>query len=100
MFELASVGVPILFFGSIYLVLFGNKLIPRRETLTSILSDEERKEFMTEAFVRMGSELVGQTAKESNMLKGRGIRLLEIVRHGVAVRGSSAIALQAGDRPV
>ncbi|MGB0414252.1 MAG: SLC13 family permease [Coraliomargarita sp.] len=101
MFELASVGVPILFFGSIYLVLFGNKLIPRRETLTSILSDEERKEFMTEAFVRSGSELVGQTARESNMLKGRGIRLLEIVRHGVAVKGNpSKIALEAGDRLV
>lgn len=101
MFELAAVGVPILAFGSLYLVLFGNKLLPHRETLTSILSDEERKEFMTEAFVRAGSELKGQTALESGMLKGRGIRLLEIVRHGVAITGDpKRTKLEVGDRLV
>tara|TARA_B110000093_G_C12957999_1_gene405786 strand:+ start:837 stop:2654 length:1818 start_codon:yes stop_codon:yes gene_type:complete len=101
MFELAAVGLPILAFGSLYLVLFGDKLLPHRETLTSILSDEERKEFMTEAFVRAGSELKGQTALESGMLKGRGIRLLEIVRHGVATTGDPRkTKLQVGDRLV
>jgi di/tricarboxylate transporter len=101
MFELAAVGLPILAFGSLYLVFFGNKLLPHRETLTSILSDEERKEFMTEAFVRPGSELKGQTAKESGILKGRGIRLLEIVRHGVALQGDAKqIELEVGDRLV
>ncbi|MFQ3225711.1 MAG: di/tricarboxylate transporter, partial [Lentimonas sp.] len=101
MFELAAVGLPILAFGSLYLVLFGNKLLPHRETLTSILSDEERKEFMTEAFIRLGSELKGQTALESGMLKGRGIRLLEIVRHGVAIEGDpKRTKLEVGDRLV
>ncbi|MGJ8638046.1 MAG: SLC13 family permease [Opitutaceae bacterium] len=101
MFELAAVGLPILVFGSIYLVLFGNKLLPHRETLTSILSEEERKEFITEAFVKSGSDLHGQTAKDSGMLKGRGIRLLEIVRHGVAVAGDpKTLKLQYGDRLV
>ncbi|MGC6423873.1 MAG: SLC13 family permease [Lentimonas sp.] len=101
MFELAAVGIPILVFGSIYLVLFGNRLLPHRETLTSILSDEERKEFITEAFVKPGSDLHGQTAKESGMLSGRGIRLLEIVRHGVAVGGDVRnTQLQYGDRLV
>ncbi|NQY33232.1 MAG: SLC13 family permease [Coraliomargarita sp.] len=101
MFELASVGLPILFFGAIYLVLFSNKVIPHRETLTSILSDEERKEFITEAFVRFGSDLDGQSAADSGVLKGRGIRLLEIVRHGVAVKGNpNKIKLEAGDRLV
>ncbi|MDG1668985.1 MAG: SLC13 family permease [Opitutae bacterium] len=101
MFELAAVGLPILACGSLYLVFFGNKLLPHRETLTSILSDEERKEFMTEAFVRAGSELKGQTALESGMLKGRGIRLLEIVRQGVAVKGDpKRTKLEVGDRLV
>lgn len=101
MFELAWVGLPIVGVGTLYLVFFGNKLLPHRETLTSILSEEERKEFMTEAFVRAGSELEGQTAQESGILKGRGIRLLEIVRHGIAVTGNPAqMPLQAGDRLV
>ena len=100
MFELASVGLPILAFGSIYLVLFGNKLLPHRETLTSILSDEERKEFITEAFIRAGSDLHGKTAKEGELLK-HGIRLLEIVRHGIAVPGDPRDhKLQYGDRLV
>jgi di/tricarboxylate transporter len=101
MFELAAVGLPILVIGSTYLVIFGDKLLPHRETLTSILSDEERKEFITEAFVKAGSDLHGQTAKGSGMLKGRGIRLLEIVRHGVAVSGDpKTTTLQYGDRLV
>ncbi|MFP4157602.1 MAG: SLC13 family permease [Opitutales bacterium] len=101
MFELAAVGLPILAAGSIYLVLFGNKLLPHRETLTSILSEEERKEFITEAFVRSGSDLHGKIAEESGLLRGRGIRLLEIVRHGVAVPGNPVKQrLQYGDRLV
>ncbi len=100
MFELASVGLPILIFGSVYLVLFGNKLLPHRETLTSILSDEERKEFITEAFVRAGSDLHGKTAQEGELFK-HGIRLLEIVRHGIAVHGDPKDhKLQYGDRLV
>ena len=101
MFELASIGLPIVFIGALYLISFGNRLLPNRETLTSILSEEERKEFMTEAFVRAGSELEGQTARESGILKGRGIRLLEIVRHGIAVTGDpTQVPLEAGDRLV
>jgi len=101
MFELAAVGLPILAFGSLYLVLFGNKLLPHRETLTSILSDEERKEFITEAFVQPNSELDGQVAGESKLLKGRGVRLLEIVRHGVALPGNpKEKILKCGDRLV
>ncbi len=101
MFELAAVGLPILAVGCTYLVFFGQKLLPQRETLTSILSEEERKEFITEAFVRNGSELIGNTASESGFLNGRGIRLLEIVRQGVAVSGNPReIPLLASDRLV
>lgn len=101
MFELAAVGLPILAVGSVYLVVFGNKLLPHRETLTSILTDEERKEFITEAFIRAGSDLDGKKVGESGLLKGRGIRLLEIVRHGVAVQGDHKNqTLQIGDRLV
>lgn len=101
MFELAAVGLPILCLGALYLVLFGNKLLPHRETLTSILSEEERKEFITEAFVRPECNLIGSTANESGILKGRGIRLLEIVRHGVAIQGDpKKTPLAVGDRLV
>lgn len=101
MFELAAIGLPILVVGTLYLVAFGNKLLPTRETLTSMLSDEERKEFLTEAFVKNSSDWQGQTVQQSELLKTRGIRLIEIIRHGVAVRGDlMKQVLQAGDRLV
>ncbi|CAI8333002.1 MAG: Sodium-dependent dicarboxylate transporter SdcS [Opitutia bacterium UBA7350] len=101
MFEISAVGLPILVAGTIYLVFFGNRLLPRRENLTSILSEEEREEYITEAFVRADSNLVGKPASECSFLKTRRIRLLEIVRHGVAVEEDlNQTRLEAGDRLV
>ncbi len=101
MFELSKVGIPLMVIGTIYLTLFANKRLPIRETLTSILSDEERKEFFTEAYIRPKSNLIGQTFKGSELQKARGIRLLEIIRNGVAVEGDiKSSVLRAGDRLV
>lgn len=101
MFEISWIGVPILFAGAVYLALFSDKLIPKRETISSILSDEERKEFITEAFIRYDSDLVGRTIEEARALKEQHIRLLEVVRHGIAVPGDPRkIELAAGDRLV
>ena len=99
MFELAWVGVPLLLVATVYLTLFSNRLLPKRETLTSILSEEERKEFLTEAFVQKGSELVGKTVDESGILKGKSLRVLEIVRSEVVLRvNPKTIPLEEGDR--
>ncbi len=101
MFELSKVGIPLMVIGTIYLLLFANKRLPVRETLTSILSDEERKEFFTEAFVRPRSPLIGETFKGSALQKAKGIRLLEIIRGGVAVEDDIfRVQLRAGDRLV
>lgn len=101
MFELAWVGIPILCAGSLYLLLFGNKLLPHRETLTSILSEEERKEYITEAFVQPSSELADKSVTDSGLTRTPGVRLLEVIRHGVALNSPiKDIVLHAGDRLV
>ncbi|WP_309387083.1 SLC13 family permease [Cerasicoccus frondis] len=101
MFELSAVGLPLLFIATGFLVLFGPKLLPVRETLTAILSEEERREFITEAFVRAKSELIGQSFGESSLKRARGIRLLEIIRDGVAVDGDiRKTKFEEGDRLV
>jgi len=101
MFELAYVGVPILIGGTLYLAIFARHLLPNRETISSILSEEERREFLTEAYVRPDSSLIGQSLSSSGLLKGRGVRALEVVRRGVAAPGDPAeIPLQPGDRLV
>ena len=99
MFELSAIGVPLLFAGCAFLVLFGDSLLPHRETLTAILSEEERKEFMAEVFVRPNAEFCGQKVSECGLTQHREIRLIEIIRNGVALKGNPKDQfLEAGDR--
>lgn len=100
MFELAAVGVPLLIAGIAYLVFVAPHLLPRRENLTAILSDEERREYLTEAYIQANSSLVGSSLGSTGLLR-RGIRVLEIIRHEVALREDLRdVALEAGDRLV
>ncbi|MDG2256739.1 MAG: SLC13 family permease, partial [Opitutaceae bacterium] len=101
MFEFAFVGFPLFVSGIIYLVIFGNKVLPTRETLTSILSDEERREYITEAFVDTNSPVIGKNLKASGIQKMPGIRVIDIVRSGIPLQTRlNEITLEAGDRLV
>ncbi|MDO8544204.1 MAG: SLC13 family permease [Opitutaceae bacterium] len=101
MFELAWVGVPATLIGGIYLAAFGRRLLPTRESLTSILSEEERREYMTEAFVPPGSRLIGRSLRAGGLVKARGFRTIEVVRDGVAINVDPATTpLEEGDRLV
>ena len=99
MFELSYIGVPLLFGGLAYMVSVGNYLLPERETLTSMLSPEERKEYITEAYVKHGSSLVGKPLVETKLLKTSGVRLLDVIRNGAVLQTPvNGITLEEGDR--
>ncbi len=99
MFELAWLGIPVTILGGLYLAIFGNRLLPVREMLTSILSDEERREYITEAYVQADSPVLGKTLVEAGFTSKRGVRVLEIVRDGIALYFDPKTAqLKAGDR--
>lgn len=99
MFEFAFVGIPIFITGIVYLLLFSNKLLPTRETLTSILSEEERREYIAEAFIVSESDAIGKTLKESGIAKLSGIRVIDFIRSGVSLQTKMhSIKLLAGDR--
>ncbi|MCD8483879.1 MAG: SLC13 family permease [Verrucomicrobia bacterium] len=100
MFEISKVGLPILFIGLVYLLLFGRRFLPHRETLTSILTEEERREYITEAFVQEGSPIVGMTVRDSGLLKIKGVRLVEIIHRSVSPTSMQDYVLAAGDRLV
>lgn len=101
MFEISKVGVPLLLIGAAYLAIFGRRILPERETLTSMLTEDERREYLTEAFVQPDSPLIGKTLEEAGILKARGLRVIEVVRSGVAVHADlKTIKLLAGDRLV
>ncbi|MDQ8179628.1 SLC13 family permease [Pelagicoccus sp. SDUM812005] len=99
MFEFAFIGVPVFVAGVIYLLLFGNKLLPWRETLTSILSEEERREYIAEAFVNTNSSAIGKTLKEAGFKSTSGMRVIDLVRSGVSLQGRMHdVKLLEGDR--
>ncbi len=101
MFEFALVGLPLFLSGLIYLIIFGNKVLPVRETLTSILSEEERREYITEAFVNSDSPVINKSLGESGLLKLKGIRVIDIVRSGSSLQTRlNEIVLKEGDRLV
>ena len=101
MFELAKVGIPLLLVGTTYLMLFSRKRLPVRETLTQILSPEERREFITEAFIQHDSPLAGKSLMGTGILKTPGVRVLEIVRGSISIPDKlNKVSLLAGDRLV
>ena len=101
MFELAWVGLPLTAIGCVYLVTIGHRLLPERETLTSILTEDERKEFILEAFVQPGSSLVGKSVAQSDLRREHSLRVLEIIRGNVALEVDPRTSLlEAGDRLV
>ncbi|MEO6873259.1 MAG: SLC13 family permease [Opitutaceae bacterium] len=101
LFELAWLGIPTTAIGALYLAIGGKWLLPVRETLTSILSDEERREYLTEAFVPANSPLIGKGLKGAGLVSARGFRVIEVVRDGIAISvDPEATPLREGDRLV
>lgn len=99
MFELAPVGLLLAAVGLALLFVFAPRVLPRRETMTSLLDGPSERQYLTEAFVPAGSGLIGRTARSalSGVLQ-RG-RVLELVRHGEVCDGDpEKIPLEAGDR--
>jgi di/tricarboxylate transporter len=99
MFELAKIGLPLLLGGVLFLVLFGQKLLPEREALSSIISTIERKEFLTEAIIPKNSSLLGCRLEESSLSSLSGVRLLDVVRKGKSLAPAmNSLEFQLGDR--
>jgi len=99
MFELTPVGLVLAAAGLLCLLAFAVRLLPSRETVTSLLDGTSERQFLTEAFVPAGSALIGRTAHEalSGILqKGR---LHDLIRSGEALtENPGSLPLEAGDR--
>jgi di/tricarboxylate transporter len=99
MFELSKLGLPLLLVSLGFLTLFSRRLLPDREGLTSILSEIEQKQFLTEAVVLKSSPLIGQIAFESDISKMSGTRILDVIRQGNSLgSGAKTTSLIAGDK--
>ena len=79
MFDFVWVGVPMILLGYVYLLFFGEKLLPSKTDVISEFSTKSR-EYVIEAKVRSNSHLIGKTIEEAGLKKLRGLYLVELVR--------------------
>jgi di/tricarboxylate transporter len=84
MFDFVWVGIPMIIIGWLYLVLFGNRLLPSKAGVMGDFSSSSR-EYVIEAKVRMRSHLIGKTIRESGLLDIKGLSLTAILRRSFRI---------------
>ena len=83
-FDFTLVGVTMILFGGIYMVFFGNKLLPTTKDNIEEISANSR-EYIAEVRVINKSNIVGQTIEEAGLRNLSGLFLVEILRGGDSI---------------
>ena len=86
MFELTSVGVPIVGVGMLYMLLIGLRLLPRRESEKSLTEQYHVRQYMTEVIVLDDSPLIGKTLAEARISDDLDLTVLGILRGATQYR--------------
>ena len=84
-FEITPLGLIFGVIGVSYLLLFGNKLLPRRETLATLIGGDVARQFFTQAVISQDSPLVGKTIAETPLVRLREARIVDVRRNSVRV---------------
>ncbi len=101
LFEIAPLGIAVTIAGGLYLALFGNKLLPVRQSMGVLLSDRRKMKYFTEVAVPEDSSLLGQSVLEVDIFKPDGVRVIDVLRGDASLRRDLAsVVLAAGDRVV
>jgi di/tricarboxylate transporter len=99
MFEPTRMGVLYALVGSAYILLIGRRLLPERETLTTMLGASPGKEYRTEVVVLRNSPLIGQRLGEVRTRHLRAGSIVGVTRNGEPLDPPfDQIRLQEGDR--
>jgi len=101
LFEIAPLGVAVTLAGGLYLGLFGNRLLPVRQSMGTLLSNRKNMKYFTEVAIPEDSGLIGQRVLDVAQFKRNGVRVIDVLRGDASLRRDmSAAVLQAGDRVV
>lgn len=79
MFEMSQVGLLLFGTGIIYLLIFGQWMLPGRRG-TELLESYNLRDYLGEFVVKKGSSLIGRAATELSLTKTRNVTLVEIFR--------------------
>lgn len=100
-FEITPIGLAASALGMVYLALVGPRLLPERESMSTLLSGREGMKFFTEVAIPEGSALAGQRVTEVDLFKRGGVRLIDVLRGDASLRRDLGnVELAAGDRVV
>lgn len=81
-FDFLPMGIIVLTAGILYMVLFGRRLLPERQSGDELVDAYPVREYVTEVRVSESSPLTGQTVKQSRFGEQFGLNILR-VRHEV-----------------
>lgn len=101
MFEITMAGLLFAAVGVVYTSLLGPFLLPKRETLSSLLPDQKERRFVAQILIPLNSNLIGKTISETGFTVEKGFTVIDVFREGISLRSDlKQIVLQAGDRLV
>jgi di/tricarboxylate transporter len=101
LFEIAPLGIAVLLAGGLFLALFGNRLLPVRQSMGVLLSDRRKMKFFTEVAVPEDSGLIGKAVVDVDIFKREGVRVIDVLRGDASLRRDlTGVNLAAGDRVV
>jgi len=86
MFAITPLGLVFVAITFVYLVTIGRKLLPDRVTLAAVIDPSNGREFITHAFVKEDSDLIGKKFIDTPLSKMRKARVIEVNREGVRLR--------------
>lgn len=100
-FEITPIGIVVVAWGMIYLRLFGNRLLPDRDSMATLLSDKSKMRFFTEAVIPPDSNLIGRDVLSVQLFRRDGVRLVDVIRGDASLRRNlEGVVLEVGDRVV
>ncbi|MFN3912899.1 SLC13 family permease [Hyphomonas sp.] len=101
MFEISMAGMMFAGVGILYVAALGPFLLPKRETLSSMLPDNKERRFVAQILIPLSSDLVGKKISETGFTAEKGFTVIDVFREGLSLRTNlKEIVLQAGDRMV
>lgn len=98
-FEISKIGILYAAIGAIYMFTVGRRLLPDRQTLSSLLSNDDTRSFCSQAVVRENSPLIGKELAESRFGRTLTTRVFEVIRGGRRVSDVpiDQLVIRAGD---
>jgi len=100
-FEMTLPGLCMAATGMVYMLVFGRKLLPDRETLASLFADTSKRKFLTEVLITSDSPLIGKKIKDAGLTEKRDFEVVDVLRHEVSMRFRlDTLELKLGDRMI